>query len=139
MNIDSIARFYSQLDPSDLSVLRDVYHQDVVFRDPMHEIKGLENLHRYFENMYQNTRDCQFKIQHCQQSGNIGFITWQMLLTHPRLKRGQTVTVDGCSQLEFCQGRVIYHRDYFDAGQMLYENLPLLGTVVQVLKQRIGK
>jgi hypothetical protein len=33
---------------------------------------------------------------------------------------------------------VCLHRDYFDLGAMLYEQLPLLGAVVRTLKGRLG-
>jgi len=34
--------------------------------------------------------------------------------------------------------KVYRHRDYFDAGAMLYEHLPVVGRVVSWLKRRIG-
>ncbi len=34
--------------------------------------------------------------------------------------------------------KVYRHRDYFDAGAMLYEHLPVLGRVVSWLKRRVG-
>ena len=35
-------------------------------------------------------------------------------------------------------GKVCQHRDYFDLGAMLYEQLPLLGPVVRTIKMRLG-
>ena len=34
--------------------------------------------------------------------------------------------------------RVYRHRDYFDAGALLYEHLPLLGSVIAWLKRRLA-
>jgi hypothetical protein len=36
-------------------------------------------------------------------------------------------------------GKIYYHRDYFDMGAMLYEHLPLLGRIIQRLKHRLGQ
>jgi hypothetical protein len=33
--------------------------------------------------------------------------------------------------------KIIFHRDYFDAGAMLYEQIPLLGRVIKWVKQKI--
>jgi hypothetical protein len=33
---------------------------------------------------------------------------------------------------------VCYHRDYFDAGEMLYENLPVVGRVIRWIKDQAG-
>jgi hypothetical protein len=43
------------------------------------------------------------------------------------------------SYLQFDKaGKVRYHRDYFDLGAMLYEHLPLLGSLVKTIKRRLG-
>jgi hypothetical protein len=40
--------------------------------------------------------------------------------------------------LEFnAQGLVALHRDYWDAAEELYEQLPLLGTVLRGVKKRL--
>ncbi|HDY7901818.1 TPA: nuclear transport factor 2 family protein, partial [Vibrio vulnificus] len=54
-------------------------------------------------------------------------------------KKGACVEVKGVSHLKFEAGKVIYHRDYFDLGEMLYENLPLLGGIIRAIKQRLGQ
>ncbi|MEL7287824.1 MAG: nuclear transport factor 2 family protein, partial [Pseudomonadota bacterium] len=64
---------------------------------------------------------------------------WTMDLQHPKLQKGAPISVNGVSHLKFRDGQVIYHRDYFDLGEMLYENLPLLGSVVRTIKQRLGQ
>lgn len=49
------------------------------------------------------------------------------------------MTVEGATRLEFDEtGKVCLHRDYFDLGAMLYEQLPLLGAVVRTIKGRLG-
>ncbi|HGP4674712.1 TPA: nuclear transport factor 2 family protein, partial [Vibrio cholerae O1] len=41
--------------------------------------------------------------------------------------------------LHFAEGKVTYHRDYFDMGEMLYEQLPVLGQVIRAIKRRLGQ
>lgn len=53
-------------------------------------------------------------------------------------QRGKTVEVEGISHLRILDGRVRYHRDYFDAGQLLYENLPVVGGVIRWVKEQAG-
>jgi hypothetical protein len=69
-----------------------------------------------------------------------GYVQWQMNFSHPRLKGGKTIVVDGASYLRFNEaGKVSYHRDYFDLGAMLYEQLPLLGRIIVAVKRRLGR
>jgi steroid delta-isomerase len=45
--------------------------------------------------------------------------------------------IHGLSQIRFAaDGRVNYHRDYWDAAGELYEHFPLIGPVLRWLKKR---
>ena len=139
MDVAKVGSIYQQLNKYNLDLLDGIYHQDVVFEDAAHRIEGWPELKRYFSALYSNVDCCHFDIQSHQQQGDAGFITWIMNLQHPKLQRGRSIYVHGVSHLKFDQNKVIYHRDYFDLGEMLYENLPLLGSVIRTIKQRLGE
>lgn len=40
MDVQTVARFYSQLNKHNLHTLQDIYHQDIVFEDAAHRIEG---------------------------------------------------------------------------------------------------
>jgi hypothetical protein len=61
-----------------------------------------------------------------------------MYLRHKRINGRREIQVEGISHLYIDCGKVNYHRDYFDAGQMLYENLPLLGGIIRKIKEHAG-
>jgi hypothetical protein len=47
----------------------------------------------------------------------------------------QTQLIRGVSHLKFAHdGKVIYHRDYWDAAEELYMKLPLLGRLMRYLQ-----
>ena len=138
MNIQTVASFYQALNKGNLSQLGDIYHAEVEFRDPAHRIKGIEALTQYFEVLYQNVNECQFEILYCQQKEQKGFIRWVMFLSHPRLKQGEKIEVNGSSYLEFSEGKILQQHDYFDLGEMLYEHLPVIGLVVRAVKKQLG-
>lgn len=139
MDVQSVVNFYQKLNKSNLHLLAEVYHQEVVFEDAAHRLEGREALEGYFEALYTNVKRCDFSIHEHQQVGDSGFLTWQMTLEHPKLSKGAVIYVNGVTHIKFSQGQVIYHRDYFDLGEMLYENLPLLGSVIKSIKQRLGQ
>ncbi|MGV2986925.1 nuclear transport factor 2 family protein [Vibrio sp. E150_011] len=138
MDTKAVSEVYQQLDKHNLHLLEAVYHQDVVFEDPAHRVEGYAALLAYFGELYANVIRCDFNIEHHQQLADTGFITWTMSLLHPKLNSGQPVEVKGVSHLIFRDDLVIYHRDYFDLGQMLYEQVVLLGPVIKHIKQRLG-
>jgi|GEM_PF-6802451 len=99
----------------------------------MHRIEGAEALERYFATLYSNVTKCRFDFHERQRSGQEAFAAWTLHLAHPRLAGGREYAVEGCSRLTFADddsGRVARHRDYFDAGALLYERLPLLGGAI---------
>ena len=139
---EPLARFiglYQQLDKQQLHRLPEVYAEQVVFTDPAHRIEGLVALGDYFAALYQRLAYCRFVITSQQQQGSQAWLGWTMTFSHPGLRGGEPVTVEGATRLEFDEaGKVCQHRDYFDLGAMLYEQLPLLGPVVRTIKMRLG-
>ncbi|MBA6390987.1 nuclear transport factor 2 family protein [Colwellia sp. BRX10-3] len=127
---------YQKLSTDNLQLLADVYHQDIIFIDPMHQLAGFEQLKNYFNKLYQKLSYCEFKIEQVIAQDSEAAIYWQMSFQHPRLNSGEIVTVQGSSHLKGDGDKVIYHRDYLDLGAMLYEQLPFFGRVIRWLKNR---
>ena len=130
---------YTSLNKDNLELLGKIYSNDIVFKDPAHEIHGLVNLKRYFESLYTNCNSVVFSFSHHQLVENDGFIQWEMSFSHPKLRSGKIIAVPGVSRIHFNNhGKVDYHRDFFDLGGMLYEHIPLLGRIISAVKRRLG-
>ncbi|WP_338363332.1 nuclear transport factor 2 family protein [uncultured Pseudoalteromonas sp.] len=136
-----VAKFvdiYQQLDKTNLHLLNDIYSEQINFTDPMHEINGLNELTRYFSNLYSNVKHCQFDISDTYEQGDNAFLYWTMHYAHPKLASGKTISVEGHSKLTFQAGKIIKHRDYFNVGELLYKHIPLLGGVINYIDKRAG-
>jgi len=138
--LEKFCSVYRELNKDNLDMLELIYHPDIRFIDPVHEITGLNRMKSYFASLYQNVNSIRFEFtSRIQQDDNIA-LEWLMSIAHPRLNRGRMFMVNGMSRLHTTDsGLVDLHRDYFDLGAMLYEHLPLLGTVVINLKRRLGR
>ncbi|BBN83299.1 transcriptional regulator [Pseudoalteromonas sp. A25] len=137
-----ISRFidmYDVLSADNLSVLEQVYHQDVQFVDPLHQVNGLTHLTMYFANMYANVRAIKFDIKDAFDIEENGFVYWQMRFKHKRINGGKEVIVNGHSHLRFKDDKIIFHQDYFDAAAMLYRNIPLLKQLIGFIDKRAVK
>lgn len=130
---------YQQLGTDNLSQLENIYHQDVTFIDPIHQVNGIDNLLGYFHNLYTNVLFCNFVINDVFFSKNKAAIYWTMDYSHKKLNNAKTITVQGHSLLKMSDDKVAYHRDYVDVGAMLYEHIPLLGKVVKAVKSRASQ
>lgn len=141
---DFLQRFandFSALDASNLHRLGELYSDDVHFRDPLHEISGLSALQDYFTELYANITELSFEFHSVDLlHEGAGYLRWSMRYRHPRLRGGRTIEVRGCTYVEWHVGveRVYLHHDYFDAGALLYEHLPVVGGVIGWLKRRLA-
>jgi hypothetical protein len=132
------ARQFAQLDKDNLHRLGELYADEVHFTDPLHDVQGLGQLRSYFAGLYANVIELRFDFHGFDQTGEgEGYLRWVMSYRHPRLGGGQLIHVDGCSHLLW-HDKVYRHRDYFDAGALLYEHLPVLGRAISWLKRRMG-
>ena len=132
------AQRFAQLDKDNLQRLGELYTDDVRFTDPLHEVQGLGHLRGYFAELYANVSELRFDFHGFDQiAEGEGYLRWVMSYRHPRLAGGRLIRVDGCSHLRW-RDKVYCHRDYFDAGALLYEHLPVLGRAIAWLKRRMG-
>ncbi|MDG5500323.1 nuclear transport factor 2 family protein [Marinobacter sp. BGYM27] len=133
--LERFTRLFNQMSSDHLGDLEGVYHKDVRFTDPFTTVGGLTALKQYFEGAYSNVISCHFEFSKPIENGAEICLPWIMTLQHRRLKGGDAITVNGISHLVITDNRIISHRDYFDAGELLYENLPVLGGAVRWLRK----
>lgn len=133
--LDRFKALFNQMSANQLGALDAVYGTEVTFTDPFVTVSGLDALADYFGSAYANVIDCTFSFETAIESGDEVCLPWTMTLHHRRIRRGEAVIVDGISRLKIANDRIIYHRDYFDAGQLLYEHLPVLGSAVRWIRK----
>lgn len=119
-----------------MMLIDEFYHQDVEFHDPVGTIKGSHQLKSYYKNMYKNAKSVSFNFSNFIESEDTVIGIWKMTLVTDKLNGGAPVTVDGNSVIKFKEGKAYYHRDYFDMGAFVYENIPVIGFMVKKIKDR---
>ncbi|AYG45608.1 nuclear transport factor 2 family protein [Pseudomonas sp. Leaf58] len=136
--LQQFAERFASLDAANLAPLEKLYSEDVTFRDPLHHIQGLQALRAYFEQLYANASDIHYALTSTDEvRPGQGYLRWTLQFCHPRLARGQPIRLQGCSCLHW-RDRVYFHQDYFDAGALLYEHLPVMGGTIRWLKGRLA-
>ncbi|ASQ17958.1 TPA: nuclear transport factor 2 family protein [Enterobacter cloacae] len=137
---DVISRFvdyYTALDSQPPSALAGLYHPDATLIDPFGEHNGLFALQRYFTHLLANVEHCRFTLDSPLIGEHRFVVTWAMHWSHPRIAGGEPLELPGCSVVDVEKDRIIRQRDYYDAGEMIYEHLPLLGWAVRGVKRRV--
>ncbi len=137
--IDTISKFFNAANKDNMKqVCAEFYAADAEFDDPVHKIKGLDQIIKYYEHMYENVTDIKFNFTNHVTQDDKTFADWTMHLKAKGLNGGELVKVEGVSYFVFNkEGKVTYHRDYFDLGAMVYEYIPILGRLVKYVKGRL--
>ena len=130
--------FYSNFEASRIDTLHELYTESVIFKDPIHQITGIENMQNYLADLCRQVTQCSFVFEQCMEAEDRAFLRWAMHYAHPKIAAGESLQLDGLTEIEFLGDRVCYHCDYYDMGAMLYEHLPVVGGLVRWLRNRLS-
>lgn len=134
-----LVQFFESLTPESVEQLEHIYSRDAYFKDPFNEVHGLPAIIKIFSHMFNQVEGARFIVTNRVAQGHNAFLTWKFLF---RMKRFSTEEqcIYGATHLVFAaDGRVGYHRDYWDAAEELYEKMPLLGSLMRLLKRAARK
>jgi ketosteroid isomerase-like protein len=135
--LDDLVRWFESLTPQSAREVDRYYTDDARFKDPFNELRGTDAIRRVFVHMFEQVGDPKFRITDRWQSGEGAVLLWDFTF---RMKRGSDSlqTIHGATHLRFAaDGRVDWHRDYWDAAEELYEKLPLVGALMRFLRRRM--
>lgn len=135
--IERFKSFYRDLGADTLDEIDSVYAPHIFFKDPIHEIRGINSLHSYFEELCRNLESCRFEYLDELSHHDSTYIKWDMHFKHSKIGTSM-ITVRGVTQLQTHNDKIVYHEDVYDLGAMLYEHLPLLGATTKWLKRRLA-
>jgi hypothetical protein len=134
--IERFKAFYKDVKNPRLDAIGDVYASHVKFRDPVHQVQGLAELHAYLSEASENVVSGRFEFLDQLVDKDSAYIKWNMYFSHPKLGK-ETHVVRGMTQIQFTD-RIYYHEDVYDMGQMIYEHVPVIGWAVKRLRKRMA-
>ena len=120
-----------------VSRLGEFYTEDAFFKDPFNEVRGLKAVQRIFAHMFDALHEPRFVITARVVDGDQCFLSWDFHFRFKKFKPEASQTIRGATHIKFAaDGRVSFHRDYWDAAEELYEKLPVVGGLMRWLKKR---
>jgi steroid Delta-isomerase len=139
LTTDAIARYFESMTPEALAHLDRVYTEDAAFKDPFNEVTGLPAIRGIYERMYEALIDPRFLIVNRIAVDAQAMFEWDFQFRIRRWRPHDVWTVHGTTHLRFAaDGRIVYHRDYWDAAEELYAKLPVIGGVMRFLRRKMG-
>lgn len=133
--LEELVRYYESLTLQSVARMADFYAEDAYFKDPFNEVHALPDIQAIFAKMFRAVESPRFVVTERIVGAASVALTWHFDFG----LRGAPMRVRGASILRFgADGRVTYHRDYWDAAEELYEKLPVVGGLMRWLKRRAG-
>jgi len=141
-NAEAVARvvaFFENIAPPDVARVGEIYTADAYFRDPFNEVRGVEAIARVYARMFEQLDDCRFAIADTLAEGDGALLVWDFTFRIRRWHPRATQAIHGATHLKFApDGRIAYHRDYWDAAAELYAKLPLIGPLLRTLRKFVA-
>ena len=132
-----VVDFFENLSPQSLARLDRIYESNARFKDPFNAVVGLPAIEGIFRHMYVTLEAPHFVITQKVLQGSQCMLTWEFRFRFKRFKQSEDQVILGATHLVFSeQGKIVLHRDYWDAAEELYEKLPLVGSLMRWLKKR---
>lgn len=115
------------------------YAADVWFNDTLKTLQGRDALAHYLAESAAAVEQCTVSIEEQTRTEHGEYLLrWKMCIRFKRFRRGIDTWTVGMSHLRFDRaGQVVYHQDYWNAAEGLYQHVPVLGWMIRAIQRRL--
>jgi hypothetical protein len=133
------ARLFSSLTEEGVGdLVGEVYADDAYLNDTLKEVRGVDSIREYLIESGEAVHSCQVHLNDLVRSSEDYYVRWTMDIRFKKLKKGQSCRSQGISHLRFDQdGKIFYHQDYWDSAGGIFEHIPILGSLIRLVKKRL--
>ncbi len=136
MDLDRLITFYHTLTPKNVEGMSEFYSADAYFKDPFNEVHGVAAIQNIFAHMFKQVDAPRFDVTERVADANSAMLVWDFFYCLRHKKQGKTQHIRGVSHLKFdIDGKINYHRDYWDAAEELYMKQPVIGPLLRFLQR----
>jgi|TARA_B110000444_G_C18781825_1_gene567837 steroid Delta-isomerase len=128
-------RLFEDLSEERINGIEQFVSIDIKFKDPFNDISGLDAFRRLLVKLIDDVKGLRFEVTYRAWSEDVLFLRWTF---QGKVKGIDYWKVQGMSEIVFDeQGLVCQHIDHWDASEQFFEKLPLIGTILRVIKRRL--
>jgi len=131
------SKTYNTEGKHDWSHILPYYDNDILFRDSVQELRGIDEFTAMTERLTKRSKDLSMKIVNAVMEDNIVFLEWEMTI---KFKKNPSSVIYGTSRLTLNEnGRITAQRDYYDLWGDIFDNIPRFGKAYRrFMKKRFG-
>ena len=128
---------YNTQGKPDWSHILPYYADDIVFRDSIQEIRGIEAFKAMTERLAERSKDLKMRIVRAVQQENVLFLEWEMTISY---KKNPSSVLYGASRVTLnAEGQIAEQRDYYDLWGDIFDNIPKFGPAYRkFMRKKFG-
>jgi len=116
------SKTYNTEGKPDWSHILPYYDENILFRDTIQEIRGLEEFKKMTERLAERSKELKMAILRVVIEDRTVFVEWEMTIL---FKKTRTSVIYGASRLSLNErGKIVEQRDYYDLWGDIFDNIP---------------
>ncbi len=141
LNVELIKQLWSKTYNTegnpDWSHILPYYSKNIVFRDSIQEIKGIEEFKAMTERLTKRSKNLKMNVKNVVMNNNIIFLEWEMTIGY---KKYPDSILYGATRLNLDEeGKIIEQRDYYDLWGDIFDNIPHFNKIYRkFMKKKFG-
>ena len=105
---------------------------EVIFRDPLHDVIGLDSMANIFQQLFNKVENIDYRI--IDYAINDQDVLFNWILKGTLFKKPWRV--DGVTNLKFDKDFIVSHQiEYWDVASGLYDYIPGFGKITKLMKK----
>lgn len=141
LNVELIKQLWSKTYNTegnpDWSHILPYYSKNIVFRDSIQQIKGIEEFKAMTERLTKRSKNLKMNVKNVVMNNNIIFLEWEMTIGY---KKYPDSILYGATRLNLDEeGKIIEQRDYYDLWGDIFDNIPHFNKIYRkFMKKKFG-
>ena len=124
--------YLETIESSNLDGLERFVSSEVIFRDPLHDVIGLDSMANIFQQLFNKVENVDYRIIDYAINDQDVFFNWKLKGTLFK----KPWRVDGVTNLKFDKDFKVSHQiEYWDVASGLYDYIPVLGNLTKLVKK----
>ena len=118
------SKTYNTRGKPDWSHILPYYSDDILFRDSIQEIRGIEEFTKMTERLANRSKELHMNVVRTGKQDDLIFIEWEMTISYKKRPRS---VLYGISRLTLDEhGKISEQRDYYDLWGDIFDNIPFM-------------
>ena len=135
--VDFVHEFHGNEDWQ--SELNSIYAEEVFFADSFTTLEDRSGLLRYFQNLRDASQPMRLKVLDVLEGEQGTYLVWQIETEFVFFGSEKKVSSMGGTLFRFDeQGQIVFQKDFWDSTEGFFEHVPLLGALIEAVRERVA-